>query len=266
VGNPVVHFEVAAADEGLLVAFYGQLFGWKLRGDSSGYTAIDTCAGHGINGGIARSHQGEPWSTFYVEVDDPQATLDQVSALGGTTVRPVTDVGGTTIAMFNDPDGLPVGLLRAPAEYSGVYGSEPSDGSGDMLDWFEVIGSDAARTRHFYTELFDWTLSDAGFPDYAVVDTGTERGVQGGLGGGVGTRWSTTYVWVDDLDRGLSRIEELGGSRVADQRVSDLKNRSRVAHIGVLDSMRTTAFRDPAGNVFGIFEFDAGEEDEEPGE
>lgn len=264
-GNAVVHFEVAAADDRLLVAFYGDLFGWRLQGLSSGdYTMIDTCAGHGINGGIARSQRGEQWSTFYVEVEDLQATLDKANSLGGTTAMPVTDFGGAaSIAMFKDPDGLRVGLVRTPAEASGVFGSEPSDGSGDMLDWFEVMGSNAARTQNFYAELFDWTLDDGGFPDYAVVDTGTDGGVLGGLGGGVESRWSTTYVWVPDLDQALSRIEKLGGSRVLDQSVPDLKNRSRTVRFGVEDEMKTGAFLDPAGNVFGIFEFNPPGEEEE---
>ena len=259
--NAVVHFEIAAADQDLLVAFYGELFGWRLRGLSSGgYTMIDTCAGHGINGGIARSRRGEPWSTFYVEVEDPQATLDKASSLGGATVMPVTDLAGAaTIAMFSDPDGLPVGLVREPAEASGVYASEPSAGSGEMLDWFEVMGSDAARTQEFYAELFGWTLDDAGFPDYAMVDTGTGRGVQGGLGGGQESRWTTTYAWVADLDEAFSRAEALGGSRVSDQGVPELKDRARAARFGTVDTMKTGAFRDPAGNVFGIFEFNAQE-------
>jgi len=259
VGNAVVHFEVAAADDRLLATFYGELFGWRLRDlAGSGYTVIDTCAGHGINGGIARSQTGEPWSTFYVEVEDPQATLDQANSLGGTTAMPVTDIGGAaTIAMLKDPDGLPVGLVKAPAKDSGVFASEPSAGSGEMLDWFEVIGSDAARTRHFYSELFDWTLDDAGFADYAVVDTGTGRGVQGGLGGVKETRWTTNYAWVRDIEEAFARVEKLGGSRIVDQEVPDLKDRSRMVRFGFLDTMRTGAFRDPAGNVFGIFEFNA---------
>lgn len=261
--NAVVHFEVAAADDGLLVAFYRELFGWRLQGLPSGaYTMIDTCAGHGINGGIARSQRGESWSTFYVEVADLEATLKKANSLGGTTVMPVTDFDGAAIAMFKDPDGLPVGLVAASAQASGVYTATPSDGSGAMLDWFEVMGSDAARTQKFYAELFDWTLDDGGFPDYAVVDTGTERGVLGGLGGGVESRWSTIYVWVPDLEEALSRIEKLGGSRVLDQSVPELKNLSRRVRFGIVDDMRTGAFRDPAGNVFGIFEF-SGEEEEE---
>ena len=163
-GNAVVHFEVGAADDGPLVAFYGELFGWGLQGLSGGgYTMIDTRGSGGINGGIGRSRTGEPWSAFYVETGDLQATLDTASSLGGTTVMPVTDVGGAvTLAMFNDPDGLLVGLVRAPAGPARGDGPAPSAGSGVPVNWFEVVGSDAARTQQFYADLFGWTVDPAG--------------------------------------------------------------------------------------------------------
>ena len=41
-GHAVVHFEAGAADDGMLVAFYGGVFGWHLREASGGrHTAID---------------------------------------------------------------------------------------------------------------------------------------------------------------------------------------------------------------------------------
>jgi predicted enzyme related to lactoylglutathione lyase len=256
VGNAVVHFEIGAAQDAPLVAFYGELFGWGLNGSpGGGYTLIDTRGGRGINGGIGKSQSGEPWSTFYVEVDDLQATLDRASSLGGATVMPVTELGaGMTVAMFSDPDGLLVGLVRAAAEPADEDSSAPSAGPGNPIDWFEVMGSDAARTQRFYTGLFDWKLDDAGFPDYASADTGTGRGIQGGLGGGQESRWATIYALVADLDETLSRAEKLGGSRVTDPSVPALKSAGRIARYGVDDGMRTGAFRDPAGNVLGIYQ------------
>jgi uncharacterized protein len=120
VGHAVVHFEVGAADDGPLAAFYGELFGWGLQGlPGGGYTLIDTRGGDGINGGICKSQTGQSWSAFYVETGDLQATLDKANSLGGRTVMPVTDFGGmVTIAMFSDPDDLLVGLVRAPAQRS----------------------------------------------------------------------------------------------------------------------------------------------------
>ena len=258
-GNAVVHFEIGAADDGPLVAFYGELFGWGLQGfGGGGYTMIDTRGGAGINGGIGRSQTGEPWSAFYIETDDLQSMLDKANLLGGRTVMPVTDFGGAvTTAMFNDPDGLLVGLVRAPASRPGGRAG-PSAGSGEPVEWFEVIGSDPVRTQQFYADLFGWTVESSGIPGYAVVDTGTGRGIQGGLGGGVDARWAIVYAGVPDVDLTLSRAEKLGGSRILDPGLTELKTAARAALYGSADDMRTGEFRDPAGNVFGVFHKDAG--------
>ena len=256
-GNAVVHFEIGAADDGPLVAFYGELFGWGLQGfGGGGYTMIDTRGGAGINGGIGKSQTGEPWSAFYIETDDLQSMLDKANLLGGRTVMPVTDFGGAvTTAMFNDPDGLLVGLVLAPAEPAREEGPAPSAGSGEPVEWFEVIGSDPVRTQQFYADLFGWTVTDTGIPGYAVVDTGDGRGIQGGLGGGLAARWATVYARVSDVDQTLSRVEELGGSRVLAPEVSALKSAARAALYGSVDQLKTSEFRDPAGNVFGIFHY-----------
>src|SRR5918911_1544752 len=105
-GNPVVRFEIGAAGMAPLVRFYSALFGWNLETLSEGYARVDTRAGRGINGGIGRSGTGEPWATFYVEVDDLQATLDRAEGLGGRTAVPVTEFPGMAFAMFDDPAGL----------------------------------------------------------------------------------------------------------------------------------------------------------------
>jgi predicted enzyme related to lactoylglutathione lyase len=251
-----VHFEVGAADDGPLVAFYGELFGWGLRGSAAGgYTTIDTRGGGGINGGIGKSRSGEPWSAFYVETDDPQATLDKANSLGGTTVMPVTVAGGAaTIAMFHDPDGLLVGLVRAPAGPSPGDHSVPSAGSGEPVDWFEILGSDAQRSQRFYADLFDWKVDRSHFPGYAVADTGTRRGIQGGIGGGADARWAIVYAAVGDMDQTLHRAEKLGGSRILAPGVTALKTAARAALYGSADDIDLGVFRDPAGNLFGIYQ------------
>ncbi len=252
--NAVVHFEVGAADDAPLVAFYGELFGWGLQSfEGGGYTMIDTCGGSGINGGIGKSQTGEPWAAFYVETDDLQGTLDQANALGGKTVLPVTDFGGAvTIAMFSDLDDLLIGLVRAAPVGGGELA--PSAGSGASVDWFEILGSDASRTQQFYAELFDWKIDKSGLPEYAVVDTGTGRGIQGGIGGGTDLCLATIYAQVDDVEQTLRRAEQLGGSRARVDGVVALKTAARTALYGVVDeSMTTSALRDPAGNLFGLF-------------
>ena len=256
-GNAVVHFEIGGPDDAPLVAFYGELFGWKLQPfEGGGYTMIDTNGGGGINGGIGKSRTGEPWSTFYVAADDLQAALDKAESLGAKTVMPVTDFGGAvTIAMFNDPDGLLIGLVKSADPSVGEQPPGPSAGAGEPVDWFEVLGSDAARTQRFYADLFGWTVDSAAFPGYATVDTGTGRGIMGGIGGGEESRWATVYAKVADVDQTFGHAESLGGTRISDQGVPTLKAAARAALYGSAGGMKTGAFRDPAGNVFGIFSY-----------
>jgi predicted enzyme related to lactoylglutathione lyase len=59
-------------------------------------------------------------------------------------------------------------------------------------------------------DLFGWTVDNSVFPGYATADTGTDRGIQGGLGGGEESRWATIYAKVADVDQALSRAEKLG--------------------------------------------------------
>jgi predicted enzyme related to lactoylglutathione lyase len=241
-GNAVVHFEIGGPDDAPLVAFYGELFGWKLQPfGGGGYTLIDTSGGGGINGGIGRSQTGEPWSTFYVEADDLQAVLDRAESLGAKTAMPVTDFGGAvTIAMFNDPDGLLVGLVKAADPAQGEQPG-PSAGAGEPVDWFEVLGSDSGRTQRFYADVFGWTAGgDHAAGSSAMTDTGAGRGIQGGLGSSADSHWATIYASVPDVEQTLARAESLGGSRV-------------YGPMAVDDHMQTGAFRDPAGNVFGVY-------------
>ena len=241
-GNAVVHFEIGGPDDAPLVAFYGELFGWTLQPfEGGGYTLIDTNGGGGINGGIGKSQTGEPWSTFYVEADDLQAVLDKAESLGAKTAMPVTDFGGAvTIAMFNDPDGLLVGLVKAADPAQGEAPG-PSAGTGEPVDWFEVLGSDAGRTQRFYADLFGWTVG-GGAPDYGMADTGAGRGIQGGLGAGEQSRWATIYASVPDVEQTLAKAESLGGSRIYGPE-------------GPEGQLKAGAFRDPAGNVFGVYRF-----------
>jgi predicted enzyme related to lactoylglutathione lyase len=237
-GNAVVHFEIGAAQDEPLVKFYGELFGWGLRTiPGVNYTLVDTQGGGGINGGIGRSRTGHPWSTFYVQVDDVQAALDKAASLGARTVLPVHELPGmATFAMFDDPDGLLVGLVKAEEPRDGAP-QGPAPGEGAPVDWFEVLGADGERSKAFYAELFGWKVGQGG---YGMVDTGAGQGIQGGIGAGGDARWATIYASVPDVERALARAEELGATRVYGPNEVD-------------DHMQTGAFRDPAGNVFGVY-------------
>jgi predicted enzyme related to lactoylglutathione lyase len=81
-----------------------------------GYSLVHAKSGDkGIDGGVG--NVGEPRTTIYAEVPDPQATVDAAVAKGAEIVMPVTDIpGAVTMAMFKDPAGNIVGIVEEPAQ------------------------------------------------------------------------------------------------------------------------------------------------------
>jgi uncharacterized protein len=112
--NPVVHFEVLGKDAEATQAFYAKIFDWPMEKVMDTYAMVRPDGENAIAGGVGATMPGTPGhSTFYVEVDDLQATLDAIEVAGGSTVQPPMDVpNGPSIALFNDPDGNLVGLVK----------------------------------------------------------------------------------------------------------------------------------------------------------
>jgi uncharacterized protein len=114
VAYPVTHFEINAQDAPATQKFYRDLFGWGIdTNNPDNYGMIDTKnEGTGINGGIGASQQGRSWVTFYVECDDPAATLAKVERLGGRRVMEPMQSMNVTYALFADPEGNVIGLAK----------------------------------------------------------------------------------------------------------------------------------------------------------
>jgi predicted enzyme related to lactoylglutathione lyase len=113
--NPVVHFEVLGTDGAKLQRFYGDLFGWKVNTDNPmSYGMVDTGVEGAIGGGVGGVPEGQPGMvTFYVQVDDLEASLKRAEQLGGRTVNPPMEVpGGPVLAHFADPEGHVIGLVK----------------------------------------------------------------------------------------------------------------------------------------------------------
>ncbi len=242
--HPVVHFELSGTDDEQLAEFYRDLFGWRVRPvPGVDYTLIDT--GGGIGGAIGTSAASPALATFYIETDDLQAALDKINLVGGKTVRPITELPGmATYALFEDLDGLVVGLVLGAGE-SGVPTAGQAEApttdqpGGPAVDWFEILGVDAARSQRFYGEIFGWQVHQAGGAGYGMVDTRTPRGIRGGIGGGRPGPWLTVYAQVPDVPAVLAAAERLGGSRVHGPTT--------------VDHRESGALRDPAGNVLGVY-------------
>jgi predicted enzyme related to lactoylglutathione lyase len=112
-GRPVIHWEIGAKDAANLNDFYRQLFDWQFDTSMPGYSMVQAEEG-GIGGGIMQA-QGEmpPYLTFYVAVDDLEASLAKAEGLGGKGIVPPTPIAGIgAFAMFEDPEGHMMGIFK----------------------------------------------------------------------------------------------------------------------------------------------------------
>jgi predicted enzyme related to lactoylglutathione lyase len=247
--NAVVWFEVSGPDPEGTSKFYSELFGWHTEAVPGGeaYIAADTHAGKGINGGFAKSQDGQPPSvTFYAEADDLQATLDKAESLGASTVVPVTEVPGiVTFAIFADPQGAAVGVLKgvtSPEEATG-----PSSGDNPQVGWFEIVCAEPEKAWDFYRELFDWDVKGSSGEGmvYGEVHAPEGQGISGGIGSTPdGQPHVSVYAEVDDLQKYVERAESLGGTTIMPP--MDVGEGTSVAMIG-----------DPQGTWFGLYRSEA---------
>lgn len=112
---------------------------------------------------------------------------------------------------------------------------------------FEVVGKDGAKLRSFYSEVFDWEMSEIGGPmDYSVTPReGNTAADGGGIGGGIGGSSEydghvTFYVEVPEMEAAFTEIESRGGRR--------LDGPDEVPGQGILIGH----FADPEGHMIGL--------------
>ena len=113
-GQPVVHFEVVGKDAETLRHYYSELFGWRFA-DPMGPTDYATVEDpDGIGGGVGAGPEGyEGHVTFYVQVPDVGAALEQAESLGGGRMMGPDEVPGVgiVIGLMQDPEGHVIGLM-----------------------------------------------------------------------------------------------------------------------------------------------------------
>ncbi|MET3949334.1 VOC family protein [Arthrobacter sp. UYEF36] len=119
----VVHFEIPADDENRAGKFYRDALGWEVSPmPELGYTMIKTTpteaagmpsAAGSINGGMFRREGDLTSPVVTVDVEDIDATLEKINAVGGSTVVPRQEVGTMGwAAYFRDTEGNILGLWQ----------------------------------------------------------------------------------------------------------------------------------------------------------
>jgi predicted enzyme related to lactoylglutathione lyase len=110
---------------------------------------------------------------------------------------------------------------------------------------FEITGTDGAKLRSFYTELFDWKINADNPMGYGIVESEQTSTGQAGLPGGIAQGPEgypghvTVYVEVPDVEAAMAKAESLGGKRL-------------MGPEQVMENVEIGLFHDPEGHVIGL--------------
>ena len=86
--SPIVHAEIRSTDPDATRLFFGALFGWSFpEGAIPGYTYVDSGVPDALPAGISPLQGGNPLVTFFVGIEDIDATIAEATRLGGSVVH-----------------------------------------------------------------------------------------------------------------------------------------------------------------------------------
>lgn len=201
--------------------FYSSLFGWTAATAGEEYGGYVTFSkdGHTVAGlsGPMGGEATNAWLT-YLKVDDADAAVQSATDHGAQVLAPAMTVGDQgRMAVIADPSSAAIGLWQSLAHPG--YGLAGEVGS---VVWTELNSRDYDAAVKFYSDVFGWhpeVLSDT--PDFRYVTFGPGGGPGGMVGGvydadaslpqGVPSHWQI-YFGIDDVDAGVARAGELGGT------------------------------------------------------
>lgn len=213
--------DLATTDVAGAKAFYGGLFGWDFHDEATDQGSDYTmCLRNGVPvaGMMPQSPEmsaaGLPslWTT-YVSVAEVDATLETVTAAGGSVMMPaMTVMDAGRMAVIADPTGAVIALWEKNRHFGAGLVNEHG-----ALTWNELQTSDVDAATAFYSTVFGWepNAHDMGHMVY------TELLLAGsGIGGamslpmeGIPPHWAV-YFGHDAVDDAAATASELGGSIV----------------------------------------------------
>lgn len=180
-----------------------------------------------------------PMWNSYITVESADAAAEKANQLGATVHAPPFDVlEAGRMAVIQDPHGA-FFMVWEPRAHIGA-GLVNAHGA---LAWNELASGDVDASGAFYGDLFGWTTEpfEESPQRYLVVknDDRSNGGIRE-LGDQPAPQHWLVYFGIDDIDAGLAKVEELGGSKMAGP--IDIG----IAKIGIV--------RDPQGAAFAIYD------------
>ncbi len=238
--------DLSTTDQDAAKAFYGGLFGWvaddRPVGDGVVYSLMQRdgkdVAAISAQPQMQRDAGLPPTWNSYVTVDSADATLERAKELGATVHAPAFDVmDAGRMAVIQDPQGAFVMVWQSKDHIGASLVNAPG-----ALCWNELASPDLDGSAAFYGGLFGWTLEPfEGSPTPYLIVKNSDRangGIRPNDPPGMPPHW-LVYFAVEDIDAGLAKVEELGGTKHAGP--IDIG----IAKIGIV--------QDPQGATFALY-------------
>ena len=209
----------ASTDAAAAKSFYENVMGWGANdvpiGEGQVYTMFQ-CDGTDAAGlgpmQPEMAAQGVPshW-TSYVTVDDVDAMVKKVNALGGVVIAEPFDVFDSgRMLVLQDPTGATVALWQPNTHIGAGVVNTPG-----AMTWNELYTRDIAKARDFYSALLGWTFEKMeGMEYYTISNKGRMNGGMMELSdewGDVPANW-TVYFSVEDIEKTAKAIKANGGT------------------------------------------------------
>lgn len=214
--------ELGTLDQNAAKTFYSSLFGWAIRDTDMGNGEIYTV--FTLNGADVAAlytmreeerKMAPPHWNSYVAVESADQAAAKAKELGATVLMEpfdVMDIGRMAILM--DPTGAVFQVWEAKTHIGVGVLDEPSS-----LCWTELMTTDAAKAKAFYTGLLPWKTEAMPMPqgEYTLWKRGDVSA--GGMMeitpqmGPIPPHWMP-YFAVVDCDATVAKALKLGGSTI----------------------------------------------------
>jgi predicted enzyme related to lactoylglutathione lyase len=238
--------DLATTDQDAAKAFYTGLFGWEIEDmPVDGTTTYSMMRLDGRDVAALAPQPPEqrdagvpPMWQSYVSVESADDAAARAGELGATVhAGPFDVLDAGRMAVVQDPQGAFV-MVWEPRRHIGAR----LVNQHGALSWNELATTDLDAAASFYSEVFGWTIApmEGGGQAYFVIKNGDANngGMREVSPPDAPPHW-LVYFGYEDLDTGLSRVQELGGTVLAGPIDLD------VARIGVA--------QDPQGAVFALY-------------
>ena len=202
--------------------FYAALFGWGIEdvpmGDQGTYTLFklkgkDCAAMYELKPEMIKQGVPPHWGN-YISMKNVDEAAKKTKELGGKVIMEPFDVmtlGRMTV--IQDPTGATINLWQAKDSPGAGILDEPG-----ALCWTELLTTDVARARTFYTSLIGWNPNDMPMAQGGTYTVFQRAGGVNAAGmmlmpdqmKGAPPNW-TTYFQTADIQKTTADVTKLGG-------------------------------------------------------